>query len=63
MDMNATLRWTLPPDLLILNYDDEAVTEAPLQPEDVTIGSVHTNIVYLLIPCKTNVTVSHPPCR
>ena len=47
--MNATLRWTLPPDLLILNYDDEAVTEAPLQPEDVTIGSVHPNIVYMLI--------------
>ena len=37
--MNATLRWTLPPDLLILNYDDEATTEDTFMLEDVTIGN------------------------
>jgi hypothetical protein len=39
IDVNATLRWTLPPDLLVLDYDDEAFTEDALLPEDVTMGN------------------------
>ncbi len=38
VDMNATLRWTLPPDLLVLNYDDMPVTEDSFLQEEVTLG-------------------------
>jgi hypothetical protein len=36
--MNATLRWTLPPDLLVLNYDDLPVTDDSFLQEEVTLG-------------------------
>jgi hypothetical protein len=44
--MNATLRWTLPPDLLVLNYDDLPVTEDSFLQEEVTLGIFTTFTCY-----------------